>query len=92
MSQSTSTRPPDGSPINPPTACGQVKPGETLALALSNKPNEVPRAIPAGDRPAAMAQGAVETSYSTAGLAGLAMLALLGSALVGAAARRAFRR
>ena len=79
-------------PANPPTACGQVKPGETLALALSNKPNEVPRAIPAGDRPAAMAQGAVETSYSTAGLAGLAMLALLGSALVGAAARRAFRR
>ena len=75
-------------PQNPPSACGSVKPGETLALTVSNKPNEVPHAIPAGDRPVAVAQGAVETSYSTAGLIGLALLILVGSGLVGFAARR----
>ena len=79
-------------PANPPSACGTVKPGETLALTVSNTPNEVPHAIPAGDRPVAAAQGMVETSYSTAGLTGLGLLVLLGSALVGIAARRALRR
>lgn len=79
-------------PNNPPAACGTVRPGGTLALALVNTPNEVPHAIPAGDRPVAMAKGAVATSYSTPGLIGLAALVLLGSALVGFAARRASRR
>jgi hypothetical protein len=78
-------------PQNPPSACGTIEPGKTLALAVSNKPNEVPHAIPAGDRPVVQAQGAVETSYSTLGVAGLGLLALLGSALVGFAARRASR-
>ncbi|GAA4543728.1 SpaA isopeptide-forming pilin-related protein [Amycolatopsis samaneae] len=79
-------------PANPPSACGSVKSGETLALSVVNVPNEVPHAIPAGDKPVAMAQGTVETQYSTPGLIGLGVLALLGSALVGIAARRASRR
>ncbi|MGW4519976.1 MSCRAMM family protein [Amycolatopsis sp. NPDC004378] len=79
-------------PQNPPSACGTVKPGETLALTVVNKPNEVPRAIPAGDRPVTQARGAVETSYSVPGLAGLGLLVLLGAGLVGFAARRASRR
>ncbi|QRP47167.1 collagen binding domain-containing protein [Amycolatopsis sp. FDAARGOS 1241] len=79
-------------PKNPPSVCGSLKPGGTLALSLVNTPNEVPHAIPAGDQPVAMAKGAVDTSYSTPGLLGLAALALLGSALVGFAARRASRR
>lgn len=79
-------------PQNPPSACGTVQPGETLALTVTNKPNEVPRAIPAGDRPVAQARGVVETDYSVPGLAGLGLLVLLGTGLVGFAARRATRR
>jgi hypothetical protein len=78
-------------PANPPSACGTVKPGETLALTVVNKPNEVPRAIPAGDAPVVQARGAVETSYSVPGLAGLGLLVLLGAGLAGFAARRASR-
>jgi hypothetical protein len=59
---------------------------------VTNKPNEVPRAIPAGDAPVTQARGAVETSYSAPGLAGLGLLVLLGAGLVGFAARRASRR
>jgi hypothetical protein len=79
-------------PQNPPSACGTVQPGETLALTLTNKPNEVPRAIPAGDQPVAQARGVVETSYSVPGLAGLGLLVLLAAGLIGVAARRASRR
>ncbi|MFI5591575.1 collagen binding domain-containing protein [Amycolatopsis sp. NPDC051758] len=79
-------------PQNPPSACGTVKPDETLALTVTNKPNEVPRAIPAGDQPVAQAHGVVETSYSAPGLAGLGLLVLLGAGLAGFAARRASRR
>jgi len=79
-------------PQNPPSACGTVKPGEALALTVTNKPNEVPRAIPAGDQPLAQAHGVVETSYSAPGLAGLGLLVLLGAGLAGFAARRASRR
>ncbi|RSM45226.1 hypothetical protein DMA12_14465 [Amycolatopsis balhimycina DSM 5908] len=79
-------------PQSPPSACGTVKPGETLALTVTNKPNEVPRAIPAGDQPVARAQGVVETSYSVPGLAGLGLLVLLAAGLIGFAARRASRR
>jgi hypothetical protein len=79
-------------PQNPPSACGKIESGKTLALTVSNKPNEVPHAIPAGGAPTVLARGAVETSYSAAGVAGLGLLALLGSALVGFAARRASRR
>ncbi|RSN31887.1 hypothetical protein DL990_18240 [Amycolatopsis sp. WAC 01416] len=79
-------------PKNPPSACGELKPGETLALKVANTPNEVPRTIPAGDRPVAMMQGTVENSASTAGILGVGALALLGSVLVGVAARRSSRR
>ncbi|MEV5719302.1 hypothetical protein AB0L41_35910 [Amycolatopsis mediterranei] len=79
-------------PQNPPSACGTVQPGETLALTVTNKPNEVPRAIPAGDQPVAQAHGVVETSYSVPGLAGVGLLVLLAAGLVGFAARRASRR
>jgi len=79
-------------PQNPPSACGTVKPGETLALTVTNKANEVPRAIPAGDQPVAQARGVVETSYSVPGLAGLGLLMLLTAGLAGLAARRASRR
>ncbi|WP_206789997.1 collagen binding domain-containing protein [Amycolatopsis sp. MtRt-6] len=79
-------------PQNPPSACGTVKPGDTLALTVTNKPNDVPRAIPAGDQPVARAQGVVETSYSVPGLAGLGLLVLLAAGLFGVAARRASRR
>lgn len=77
---------------NPPSVCGSLKPGDTLALTLVNKPNEVPHAIPAGDQPVAMAKGAIDTGYSLPALIGLGVLALVGSALVGFAARRASRR
>ncbi|MFC3450989.1 SpaA isopeptide-forming pilin-related protein [Amycolatopsis speibonae] len=79
-------------PKNPPSACGEVKPGETLALKVANTPNEVPRTIPAGDRPVAMMQGTVENTASTAGILGVGALALLGSVMVGVAARRSSRR
>ncbi|WP_340687069.1 SpaA isopeptide-forming pilin-related protein [Amycolatopsis coloradensis] len=79
-------------PKNPPSACGEVKPGETLTLKVANTPNEVPRTIPAGDRPVAMMQGTVENSASTAGILGVGALALLGSLMVGVAARRSSRR
>ncbi|MBE1576135.1 SpaA isopeptide-forming pilin-related protein [Amycolatopsis roodepoortensis] len=79
-------------PKNPPSACGELKPGETLALKVANTPNEVPRTIPAGDRPVAMMQGTVENSASTAGILGVGALALLGSLMVGVAARRSSRR
>ncbi|UUV29250.1 SpaA isopeptide-forming pilin-related protein [Amycolatopsis roodepoortensis] len=79
-------------PKNPPSACGEIKPGETLALKVANTPNEVPRTIPAGDRPVAMMQGTVENSASTAGILGVGALALLGSLMVGVAARRSSRR
>ncbi|WP_370968625.1 collagen binding domain-containing protein [Amycolatopsis sp. cg9] len=79
-------------PASPPSACGTVKPGETLALTVSNKPNEVPRAIPAGDAPVAMMRGTVETSYSGLGLAGIGLLVLVGAGLAAFAARRASRR
>lgn len=79
-------------PNNPPAACGSLTPGGTLALTVANTPNEVPHAIPAGDLPVTMAKGTVETSFSTSGIAGLAALVLVGSALVGFAARRSARR
>ncbi|EOD70042.1 SpaA isopeptide-forming pilin-related protein [Amycolatopsis vancoresmycina] len=79
-------------PQHPPSACGTVQPGETLALTVTNTANEVPRAIPAGDQPVALAQGVIETRYSVPGLAGLGLLVLLAAGLAGVAARRAFRR
>lgn len=79
-------------PNNPPSACGQVKPGETLALVLKNAPNSVPHAINAGGPPVIQLRGDTTSNPSTGGLTGLAAFAVLGSGLVGLVARRRFGR
>ncbi|MFC7612971.1 SpaA isopeptide-forming pilin-related protein [Actinokineospora soli] len=69
-------------PKSPPSACGTVEPGDTLALKLANVPNKptVPRTIPAGDDPAAAAM-TTGGGPSTGLLAGIgALVALLAAA------------
>ncbi|KAA2263246.1 hypothetical protein F0L68_10535 [Solihabitans fulvus] len=76
---------------SPPSVCGTVTPGQTLALALVNKPNKVivPSTIPAGDTPpAAVGRAAVVSAVEPAGLFGFGGLVLLGAALVGVVVRR----
>lgn len=73
---------------NPPTACGEVAPGETLALEIANAPNEVPHTIPAGSEPTVQAQSATSSGPSAGALAGLGGLAVLASLLVGLITRR----
>lgn len=80
---------------DPPSACGEVQPGEILALSMKNAPNapptakpEVPRVIPAGAAPVAVARSATVSESSAAGVAGLGALALAGSLLIGLAAHR----
>lgn len=75
-------------PRNPPSACGTVRPGETLVLTVANVADQVPRVIPAGRPPAPVAQSATTTSTPVGALAGFGVLALIVSALVGLAARR----
>lgn len=86
-------RAPDGygdgfDPSDPPSACGEVTPGETLALQISNAPNAVPRVIPAGTPPVALLHSDGASGPSGAALAGLGALALLGTMLVAVAAHR----
>ncbi|WP_236789309.1 collagen binding domain-containing protein [Amycolatopsis sp. GM8] len=89
--------PPDGydqafDPANPPTACGTVQPGQTLALTIKNTPNQVPTAIPAGvEPPSAVLHASTTMTTSPLGFAALGVLAILGSALVGFLARRRSR-
>jgi hypothetical protein len=91
-------RPPAGydnafTAAEPPSACGTVRPGETLELAIANIPNEVPTVIPAGAPPSpGTLHAATTTVTSPAGFAVTGGLALLGSALVGALARRRLRK
>ncbi|MCP2165709.1 hypothetical protein [Goodfellowiella coeruleoviolacea] len=79
----------------PPSVCGTVNPGDTLALALTNKPNKptVPSTIPAGtdstDLPVATA--AVITRVEPGGLVALGALGLLGSATAGLLVRSRLR-
>lgn len=73
---------------HPPSACGTVRPRETLALTISNVPNQVPTAIPAGAPPTITMHAATTTVTSPVGFATLGVLALLGSGLVGFLARR----
>ncbi|EHR63067.1 SpaA isopeptide-forming pilin-related protein [Saccharomonospora cyanea] len=85
-------RPPNGytdafDPENPPTACGELRPGETLELRIANVANEVPRTIPAGAR-TATAQAATTTGAPVGALVALGVLALAVSALVGWVARK----
>ncbi|MCP2258963.1 hypothetical protein LX15_002662 [Streptoalloteichus tenebrarius] len=87
---------------NPPTACGTLTPGSTLALTLVNKPNPAPKpvvpiTIPAGSEQAA-GVAPTRTVLTPAGVFGLGALTLLGAGLGGAlcwrrlAVRRAGRR
>ena len=85
--------PPDGydqafDAVNPPSACGTVRPGETLALTVSNVPNEVPTVIPAGSAPTIISRAQTTTVISPLWFAALGVLVVLGSALVGFVARR----
>lgn len=78
-------------PNAPPKACGTVQPGQTLALAMSNKPNKpvVPITIPAGsDGAGVVAKAAYTTEVRTGALVGFGGVALLGAALVGLVVRR----
>ncbi|WP_436491844.1 MSCRAMM family protein [Actinokineospora sp. HUAS TT18] len=77
-------------PAAPPSACGTVKPGETLALKLVNKPNvpTVPKTIPAGDGPAVATAAVASSGPSTGLLVGLGALVLLVAGGSFAVARR----
>ncbi|WP_086819457.1 hypothetical protein [Allokutzneria sp. NRRL B-24872] len=74
-------------PSAPPTVCGKLTPGATLALTLTNKPNTpkitVPKTIPAGDLgELALVSGTTTTSVNTAALAGIGVLGATAAALV----------
>lgn len=89
--------PPDGydqafDPANPPSACGAVDPGQTLALTIKNTANEVPTAIPAGGKPTAILRAQTVAVTSPWGWLSIGVLALFGSALVGFLARRRSQR
>ncbi|MGO1054246.1 MSCRAMM family protein [Crossiella sp. CA198] len=81
-------------PKKPPTVCGTVAPGNTLALSLTNKANVpkkpvVPRVIPAGDQPdLPVAQAATVTQVEPAGLVGFAIFTLVMATLGVMALRR----
>lgn len=72
-------------PKAPPSACGEVKPGETLTLEVANAPNKpvVPEVIPAGDNPQAVAKSDTLSNPSAGALVGLAALLLLAGSLGG---------
>ncbi|PXY21229.1 MSCRAMM family protein [Prauserella muralis] len=74
-------------PADPPSACGTVRPGETLVLTVANVPNEVPRTIPAGE-PDRVAQSATTWSAPTEALAGMGVLAVAAAGLAGWLVRR----
>ena len=78
-------------PNAPPKACGKVEPGQTLVLALANKPDKpvVPITIPAGSEGAGVvAKAAYTTEVSTGALVGFGGVVLLGATLVGLLVRR----
>lgn len=91
------TTPPPGyeqafDPHAPPTACGTVTPGATLSLTLTNVPNAVPVAIPAGGAPTMTAMGLVVTRPAPGALIGFGVLLVVGAGLVGSAFARRARR
>ncbi|MBW4719179.1 MSCRAMM family protein [Saccharothrix obliqua] len=78
-------------PNTPTKACGKVEPGQTLALALTNKPNKVivPITVPAGaEGSGVVARASFDTKVAPGALIGFGGVALLGAALVGFVARR----
>jgi hypothetical protein len=79
-------------PRNPPSACGEVEPGETLALEIKNVPDQVPHTIPAGGEPLVVLRGETTAAPATGALAGMGALAVIASGLVGLIARRRLTR
>jgi hypothetical protein len=92
------TTPPPGydqafNPKAPPTVCGAVNPGDTLALSLTNKPNKVPVAIPAGGPPPTMTAMAMVISRPSPGaLIGFGGLLVIGAGMAGSVFVRTRRR
>lgn len=89
----TEVRPPNGygdafDPDAPPSACGELRPGETLELRIANVPDEVPRTIPAGAADTTVSQPATTSGAPASALAGLGILAVAVSALAGWVARK----
>ncbi|SDD02489.1 MSCRAMM family protein [Actinokineospora iranica] len=78
-------------PAAPPSACGNVEPGGTLAVKLVNKPNvpTVPQTIPAGDTPALAAAVLDDGGPSTGLLVALSALLLLAAGTGATIVRRA---
>jgi hypothetical protein len=79
---------------SPPTVCGQVTPGATLRLALTNVPNKIPVKIPAGGPPPSITATALVISRpAPAALVGFGGLLVIGAAMASTLfARRASRR
>ncbi|MFI9816247.1 MSCRAMM family protein [Saccharothrix variisporea] len=78
-------------PNAPPKACGKVEPGQTLALAVTNKPNKpvVPITIPAGSEGAGVtAKAAFTTEVGTGSLVGFGGGVVVLGALAGWLVRR----
>ncbi len=78
-------------PNAPPKVCGNVEPGQTLALALTNKPDKpvVPITIPAGSEGAGVvATASFTTEVSTGALVGFGGVVLVGATLLGLLVRR----
>jgi hypothetical protein len=93
------TAPPPGydqafNPKSPPTVCGNLIAGGTLKLALTNVPNKVPVAIPAGGPPPTLtASSSVLTKPAPAALVAFGGLLVIAAGCVGlVTARRARRR
>jgi hypothetical protein len=70
-------------PAAPPSACGTVTPGATLALTITNKPNQVPIAVPAGDQPVALGYATVTQLHGWETGAALIGAALMIAGLAG---------
>ncbi|ONI86185.1 hypothetical protein ALI22I_26140 [Saccharothrix sp. ALI-22-I] len=78
-------------PNAPPKVCGTVEPGQTLALALTNKPDKpiVPITIPAGSEGAGVvAKASFTTEVSTGAVVGFGGVVLIGAALFGLLGKR----
>ncbi|MFD1152196.1 MSCRAMM family protein [Saccharothrix hoggarensis] len=78
-------------PNAPPKACGVVDAGQTLALALTNKPDKpiVPITIPAGSEGAGVvAKASYTTTAPTGALLGFGGVVLAGAVLLGLVVRR----
>jgi hypothetical protein len=78
-------------PDDPPTACGELNPGETLELRITNVADEVPRTIPAGAE-RTVAQAATTSGAPVSALLTLGGLALAVAALAGWLARKRILR